>query len=169
MEVPRLKPKPISVLRPVSGAEALARARRLIEAAAPSIVRVLITAAQGGDINAARLLLDRVLPVARSACIDQPIELSGSPAEQCEQIKRAVAGGRLSLEAAETMIAVIEATQRVTDAVQMVDRIARLEQQLSAFVAIDAPVRGKVIDVEAEETARPLPAPKKGKDDGDAF
>jgi hypothetical protein len=157
MEVPRLKPKPISVLRPVSGAEALARARRLIEAAAPSIVRVLIDAAHGGDINAARILLDRVLPVARSACIQEPIELSGSPAQQCEQIKAAVASGRLTLEAAETMIAIIESTQRVTDAVQMVERIAQLEHQLAALAA---PVRAGVIDVQAEDAARSLPAPR---------
>lgn len=165
MAAPRLKPKPISVLRPVSGAEALARARRLIEAAAPSIVRVLIDAARGGDINAARILLDRVLPVARSACIQEPIELSGSPAQQCEQIKAAVASGRLTLEAAETMIAIIESTQRVTDAVQMVERIADLERQLAALAA---PVRAGVIDVQAEDAARGLPAPK-AKDDCDAF
>jgi hypothetical protein len=157
MEVPRLKPKPISVLRPVSGAEAMARARRLIEAAAPSIVRVLIDAARGGDINAARILLDRVLPVARSACIQEPIELNGSPAQQCEQIKAAVASGRLTLEAAETMIAIIESTQRVTDAVQMVERIAQLEHQLAALAA---PVRAGVIDVQAEDAARSLPAPR---------
>jgi hypothetical protein len=163
----QLKPRTVS-LRPVSGADAVARARRLIEAAAPSIVRVLIDAARASDINAARLLLDRVLPVARSAAIREPIALIGNPAQQAEQVKAAMVAGRLTLEEAEAAIAVIEATQRIEHSAELVARIDSLERQLAA---LGKPTR-EVVDVQIEEAApAPLPAPAKvpTEDDADAF
>jgi len=156
----QFKPRLVS-LRPVSGADAVARARRLIEAAAPSIVRVLIDAARAGDINAARLLLDRVLPVARSAAIREPIALTGDPSQQCEQVKAAMAAGRLRLEEGETMIAVIEATQRVQYGAELVARIDSLERQLAA---LGKPARAGAIDVQPEAPAA-LPAPHGDRDE----
>ena len=53
---------------------------RKIEQSAPSIIEAMVKAAQGGDVSAAKLLLDRVLPAVRTVKIKLPkIEGGGTP------------------------------------------------------------------------------------------
>ena len=47
------------------GDPAIQRARRIIAAELPAIVAMLAELAKGGDVQAAKVLIDRILPVCR--------------------------------------------------------------------------------------------------------
>jgi hypothetical protein len=139
--------------------------RAMIEAPAKFLVRVVVDAAVSGDADAARFLLDRVIPVSRSPALAEPVALSGSPAEKADQVAALFEAGKLTIEEAEALLSTISTTQQIRHGGELVDRLAALERQLAA---LGQPGRGEVIDATVEEAARSLPAPK-AKDDCDAF
>jgi hypothetical protein len=144
---------------------AAARARRTIEAHIDAVLKIVIDAALDGDMAASRLLIERVVPVERSTPVKEPVPLAGEAADQAGTVKQRLADGTLTLEEAAALLNSVEVEQRLRDAATMAERLAQLERQLAA---LRQPVRTGVIDVQAEEPARPLPAPK-AEDDGDAF
>ena len=130
--------------------------RAMIEAPAKFLVRVVVDAAVSGDADAARFLLDRIVPVSRSPALAEPVALTGSPAEKADQVAALFEAGKLTIEEAEALLSTIEGAQRVRHGGELVDRLAQLERQLTA---LSDPPRRTVIDVESEP-AKSLPAPK---------
>jgi hypothetical protein len=140
---------------------AAARVRRAIDARIDNIIKVVLDAADAGDVNAIRLVVERVLPVARSAPLAKPVQLDGDPGAQAARVKELLAAGQLTLEDAEALLSSIEAAQRIKDNGELVDRLAQLERQLAS---LGQPVPD-VIDAEAEAVPAGLPAPRGGRDE----
>jgi hypothetical protein len=139
---------------------AAADLRKMIEAPAPLLLRILLEAAIAGDVGAARFLVDHVMPIPRSAPLSTPVALTGTPAERAEQIATLLSSGKITVEESQALLAAVEAVQRVRDNGELVGRLTALERQLAA---LGQPARD-VIDVEPEP-AKPLPAPAKGEPD----
>ena len=96
----------------------------------PAILKTLAAAAKGGDIQAARLILERSLPALKTAA--EPLTLPGadSPASQGRTVLGACAQGDISPDEAATLLQAISAQARVVEVEELTQRVEQLEQAL---------------------------------------
>lgn len=103
---------------------------KLMDDDAPAIARVVINSAKGGDLMAAKIILDRLIPPAkeRPVNVDLP-DTSTSEGVSAAQsaILQAVASGDLLPGEASTLSAIVEAKRRAIETQEMSDRITALE------------------------------------------
>ena len=79
------------------GVSAITRLRQSLSDHVPEIMDRLVVAAKGGDVQAMRLVLERVLPSLKPSEATQVIDLpTGSLADQGRAVLAAVAAGNLS-------------------------------------------------------------------------
>ena len=69
------------------------------------ILAPLIEKAKSGESPAGRFLLRRLLPAVKSAPIQVPLLLEGSPSQQAEQVKQRLAESLLTIEEAKANLA----------------------------------------------------------------
>ncbi|MFO1392550.1 MAG: DUF5681 domain-containing protein [Steroidobacteraceae bacterium] len=113
--------------RPAGSGE-LAKLRAGIAERVPEILSKLIDAAIAGDTQAARLLLERVLPPVKA--VELPVALSlpkGRLTVQARHVLAAAAGGTLAPDQAATLIGVLAGVARIVETDELRDRIERLE------------------------------------------
>jgi polyhydroxyalkanoate synthesis regulator phasin len=111
------------------GAGKVGELRAQIAEHVPNIVKQLIEAALKGDMQAARLLLDRVLPPLRAE--DGAIKISlpdGSMAGQGEAIIKAAAMGQITPGQASAMTTALAGVARIKEISELEERIAALER-----------------------------------------
>lgn len=114
--------------RPKSDAELRAR----LEEAAPAVVTKLIELAKGGDKNALRLFLERVLPALKpqAAPIDLPgLNLGTSLTEQGRQLLAAAVSGELAPDQAAELIAALGRLGNLQQVEELEKRLQALEAQ----------------------------------------
>ena len=118
----------------IPGSGELQKLRASIAADVPEILAGLATAAKGGDIQAARLLLERVLPPVKS--IEQAVELQlpdgGTLTAQGRNVLSAVASGDLAPGQGAMLLSAIGSLARITEIDEMEARLTRLEGQQNA-------------------------------------
>jgi len=116
------------------GSGELQRLRASIAVHVPTILDQLIQAAQGGDVQAARLILERVLPPVKA--IEQAVELSlpdgGTLTAQGRAVLSAVAAGDLAPGQGAQLLAAIGSLARLTEIDELTQRIEKLEQTQDA-------------------------------------
>lgn len=107
----------------------VAQLRQAIEAHVPVILTQLVAAAKGGDVGAARLLLERVLPPIKS--VEQAVALQLPEGEgltaQGSAVLSAVACGELAPSQGAALLGAIGQLARVTEIDSLADRIKKLE------------------------------------------
>lgn len=112
------------------GTGQVAALRKAIAEDLPEIIDAVVAQAQSGDVGAAKLLLDRVLPVLKP--IDQPVvlagDLSGTLAEQGFAVIRSMGQGTVSPDEAKTLLAALAAQARIVELADLEKRIAALEE-----------------------------------------
>ena len=102
----------------------------LMQDGAQKITQAVIEAAQGGDLMAAKIILDRVMPPAkeRPVCVDLPdTSTSEGVAAAQNAILQAVAAGELLPGEASTLSAIVEAKRRAIETQELAERITQLE------------------------------------------
>jgi hypothetical protein len=107
--------------------------RKSIMNDAPEILAGLVTAAKAGDVQAARLILERVLPPVKP--IEQAIELNlagDTLTDQGRAVLSAVAAGALAPGQGSQLIAAIGALARVTEINEFDERLTKLEKKQNA-------------------------------------
>jgi hypothetical protein len=113
------------------GSGELQRLRASIATHIPSILDQLVSAAQGGDVQAARLILERVLPPMKA--IEQAQELDfpedGTLTAQGRAVLSAVAAGELAPGQGAALLGAIGTLARVTEIDDLTARITKLEEQ----------------------------------------
>jgi len=113
-----------------AGSGELQRLRASIAEHVPSILDQLVAAAQGGDVQAARLILERVLPPVKA--IEQAVELQlpagGTLTAQGRAVLLAVAGGELAPSQGAALLGAIGSLARVTAIDEFEARLTKLEQ-----------------------------------------
>ncbi len=113
--------------RPGSGNVAALRAS--LAECLPDVLENLAKAAIAGDMQATRILLDRVLPPLRAEETPVALDLSRAItlADKAEAILSAAASGDVSTNQAAQMISALGMTARIIEAQELEKRIAALE------------------------------------------
>ena len=103
-----------------------------------AIVDVLRAQALAGDVQAIRIILDRLSPALRPAELPTPLELpvDGSLADQARAVVQAAADGDLAPSQAAQFITALGGVAKIVETTELEARIAALE-------ARSAPTRGK--------------------------
>jgi len=99
---------------------------------AGDILAALIERAKEGDVQAARALLDRILPSLKpeSAPVHVPgLADAGSLAERAESVLQAVGAGDVPPDVAAALVAAVGALARIHELDEIERRIAALEER----------------------------------------
>lgn len=109
-------------------------ARRLREAmtsAAPSAALTLAKAATAGDIRAAALVLQHVLPALKAVSMAEPVTLRGSTlSEKARSAILLIESGELTAETGRELIEALTAVGKLVELVELQERVAQLETAL---------------------------------------
>ncbi len=96
------------------------------------VVRAVVKAAKNGDMAAARLVLDRIIPVRKGRAVKLSIPEVKTPLDvltaQSAAIK-AMAEGELTPEEANVIATVIETHRKAVETVELESRLTDLEQR----------------------------------------
>lgn len=113
------------------GSGELQKLRASLTADLPGILAGLVLAAKAGDVQAARLILERILPPMRP--IEQPQALTlpanGSLTAQGRAVLSAVAAGQLAPSQGAALLSAIGTLARVQEVDELAARIEKLEQR----------------------------------------
>lgn len=114
--------------KPVAGA---ARLREMLATKAEAVMELVIEQAMAGDIAAAKLILERVVPSFKP--VEQPtpvpIPSSGSLTDQGRAVLQAVANGTLAPAQGAQLVAAIGTLARVAEIDELARRIQALEDK----------------------------------------
>ena len=111
-----------------TGQSAITRLRAQLEPDAPEILQTMVAAAKGGDVQAARLILERILPPVKP--IEQCIELAmvgDTLTDKGKAVLGAISTGELAPGQGSQLIAAIGALARVIELDDLERRISELE------------------------------------------
>jgi len=115
------------------GISEITKLRKSLMTDAPDILAGLVTAAKAGDLQAARLILERVLPPVKP--MEQAIELDltgDTLTAQGRAVLSAVSAGALPPGQGGQLIAAISALARVAEIDELTARIIKLEESKNA-------------------------------------
>jgi hypothetical protein len=107
-------------------------AEKLMADDAKDIVQAVLNAAKGGDMTAARMVLDRIAPPRKGRPVEfdlPPIEAPGDLVPTIEAVVSAMAAGELTPDEASDVAAVIEVQRRTIETLEIERRIAALEER----------------------------------------
>ena len=106
-------------------------AEKLMQDDARDIVRVVLEAAKGGDMTAARLVLERIAPVrkGRPVYFDlPPVNTAGDIAAAMAALTTAMASGDLTPDEAATVASVLEIRRKTLETEELSLRLQALEE-----------------------------------------
>ncbi len=110
------------------GSGEIGQLRAAIAATVPDILATLTELARNGDVQAARLLIERVLPPVRASELGVEIELEGGAlADQARQVMAAVGRGDIPPMVAASLISALTDVSRLVEADELRQRVERLE------------------------------------------
>ncbi|MCP5263641.1 MAG: hypothetical protein H6929_20010 [Rhodoferax sp.] len=113
------------------GSGELQKLRAAIREHVPAIIDQLVAAARGGDVQASRLLLERVLPPVKPT--EQAIELElpegGTLTAKASAVLHAAASGELAPGQAAQMIAALGTVAKIIETDDLAQRIKALEDR----------------------------------------
>ena len=114
------------------GKSAITKMRESLSADTPEILAGLVSAAKAGDMQAARLILERVLPAIKPVEQPQEIELpvDGSYTDQGRAVVRSVADGGLSPGQGAALLGALSAMVKLSETDDLARRIALIEGAL---------------------------------------
>jgi len=135
---PGLKPWPKGTSgnphgRSPSGLASVEKLRAALLDDLPEIIATVVAAAKGGDMAAARTILDRVLPPLKAQ--EAPVAvgaLEGTLAEQGASVLQAMASGALAPGQAAQLLGALAAQAKVREVDELVRRLADLERRVEA-------------------------------------
>ncbi|WP_414673640.1 DUF5681 domain-containing protein [Magnetofaba australis] len=112
---------------PGSGKTALLRAR-LLEGC-PEVVEMLIERAREGDVQAARIILDKVLPNLKPEAtgVSLPLLDQGSLSDRGESVLGLLASAEIGPEQASKLLSVLVGVARLHEVTELAKRIEVLE------------------------------------------
>jgi hypothetical protein len=112
------------------GTSEIGRLRAAISKSLPEIIKQLVEKARAGDTQAARLLLERVLPPVKAVESAVIIELApgASLTEQGESIMQAVANGLLAPGQAGALLTGLGSIARLKEVDELTKRLEALEK-----------------------------------------
>jgi hypothetical protein len=114
----------------------LATAERLRNALVkdlPAILEAVVRSAKNGDINAAKTILERVLPPLKAAEVPVVLDaIRGTPTEQGAAVLQAMVGGTLTPSQGAQLMSAVTAHVRILEVAELVRRLEQLERKLES-------------------------------------
>lgn len=111
------------------GQSEITRLRAALAGDVPEILAGLVLAAKGGDVQAARLILERILPPVKA--IEQAVELQlpegGTLTDKASAVLSAAAAGDLAPGQAAQLIAALGTLAKIHEVDELAARITKLE------------------------------------------
>lgn len=107
-------------------------AEKLMSDDAEAIVKAVVDAAKGGDLTAAKIVLDRIAPARRDNPVRFDLPAINSPADAAKAsaaILAAVAAGELTPSEADQVSKVVDTFVRALEAHEFEKRLQALEKQ----------------------------------------
>lgn len=101
--------------------------RKSIAESMPEIITTLIDLAKGGDVQAAKVLIDRVCPPLKPQAAPVSLPVNGSLAEQGGEIIRATMAGQIPPDVGSQLITALGAQARIVEVDELTKRIEALE------------------------------------------
>lgn len=115
------------------GSGEVAKLRTAIASHVPALVAVLVERALGGDVGAARVLLERVIPPVKAAEEAAPLAMpDGTLTEQGKAVLQAVAAGDLAPGQGAALLASLGTLAKLTETDELARRIGALEERATA-------------------------------------
>jgi len=112
------------------GISEITKLRKSLMTDAPEILAGLVTAAKAGDVQAARLILERVLPPVKPTEQTIELELTGvTLTDQGRAVLSAVSAGALAPSQGSQLIAAIGVLARVVEIDELERRLSTLESK----------------------------------------
>jgi len=107
-------------------------AEKLMEDDAADVVRAVLAAAKGGDMTAARLVLDRIAPPrkGRAVAFDLPaVDTAADVLAALGEVVRQVADGTLTTDEGAAVASLLEAKRKAIETIEIERRLAALEER----------------------------------------
>lgn len=113
------------------GVSAITKMRDALAGDVPEILAGLVAAAKAGDVQAARLILERVLPPLKGVEPSVMLKLpqDGTLTAKAEAMLNAAASGDLSPGQAAQLIAALGAVARIAELDELNTRLTKLENE----------------------------------------
>jgi hypothetical protein len=101
--------------------------RKAISDAAPGVVEAMVKAALNGDTTAARILLDRSVPVLKPIDRAVPVPLGSDLAQASRVILDGLASGALTPDQGAALAGIVASLARTLELVEFEERLSALE------------------------------------------
>lgn len=112
------------------GKTSRARFRALVDVSLPEIVKKLVDAAKNGDMQAARIIIDRCVPALKSTTDTLSIPTAGTLAERGERIITAMGKGECSPDQAKAALDVLQGQSKLIEQSELAARFDAIEQYI---------------------------------------
>ena len=110
-----------------------ARLREMIAGDVPAVLAVVRDAALSGDIQAASLLISRVLPPVRAEAVCHEVPAGNTIGERAEAVVCAVLDGDIPPDVGQQLVSVLGGQAKIWEVTELLERIERLENALVAI------------------------------------
>lgn len=98
----------------------------------PDIVKTLVELAKGGDVQAAKVLLDRICPPLRPQALPVQIETGATLPETGGNVVTATLSGSVPPDVGAMLIRALAEQGKLIELQEMADRLQRLEKLLES-------------------------------------
>jgi len=98
----------------------------------PEIINTLVKLAKGGDVAAAKVLLDRVCPTLKPQALPISLPVNGSLAEQGGEIIRATMSGQIAPDIGSQLITALANQGKLVELQELTERLQSIEKQLES-------------------------------------
>ncbi len=95
----------------------------------PAIIHTLVELAKGGDVQAAKVLLDRICPPLRPQALPIALPTNGSLSEQGSEIIQATMAGTIPPDIGSQLITALAHQAKIVEIDELTKRIDALEQR----------------------------------------
>ena len=112
-----------------AGKTAATLLRKKIADNMPGIVEALVDNALHGDVQAAKILIDRICPPLKPQSQVISLPVNGSLAEQGDEIIKATLGGLIPPDVGSQLITALSAQAKVVETDELTRRIEALEKK----------------------------------------
>lgn len=115
--------------KPVGTISRTVKLRNMIADRIPDVINTMIEAAVSGDVQAARVLIERVLPAVKSESLPVNLDLpeKANLTTIGESIIQSVTQGSISVEAGAQLMSAITGQAKLIEITELEARIAKLE------------------------------------------
>jgi hypothetical protein len=104
-----------------------AEVRSALRGELPDVLAAVVAAAKSGDMSAAKILLDRVVPTLKPVDLPLAVACRDSLSEQGRSVLEAASSGQVSPEQADRLLSAISKQARVVEIDELVRRVEALE------------------------------------------